>query len=265
MTCPKCGANCKKNVDFCPSCGEKLPEVQQEFKGVASNKNEFVKHVAGPAIQRKDRIRKILSVACVVLLLLCYLIVTNISIEKVAIIKRASGGATLDREKEDIRDVVEGLYEELDANEDKFSKKDVKLMKKFLKSADKLSKRFSINNLKKFTKRLGNLEDTDIAEQLGVSNLGLKDITDYGGKAMNTVTNFFLIFTLICAAFVFLGGWFRFTAMIVVGLILTLIFTWLFCGFLWLLLNLALHIVLIACNSAVNKEYGHYRGAVAYK
>ena len=76
---------------------------------------------------------------------------------------------------------------------------------------------------------------------------------------LNFISTVLLVFTLFSVAFSVAGGASRLTPLVAVGLAFSTLNCLLFCGFLIVLLSLAVHICLLIFMTQTNKEYAEYR------
>ena len=278
MFCTKCGNFVPDGQAFCTACGsriEAVPDAQTaapvepvysqetvvlsdyQYQVPAQEENSFVNSVAG----NKTFLLKLLAIGCALLLLLSYVVTVNTSFEKIPLISTIFTIAGEEGEINEMFDEFDEYADRLDryyemAEEqlaDELSKGEMKKLKKFVDISNKCAKKMSLAN---FTKLLSSYEDLD--------KIGMDDIADYIVDSveeakeiklvLNVVKGFLLFCALVCAVFVFFGGFKVKPGLAIFGTVLSVMFCLSYCHFLMLLLNLAAQIVMIRLAKKVKME-----------
>lgn len=278
MFCTQCGNFVPDGQAFCTACGKRVdaaPEAQTavpvepvysqetvvlsdyEYQVPTQPEKSFVNSIAG----NKPLLVKALAIGCVLLLLLSYVAAINTSFDKIPLISAiftiADEQGELNEmfdEFDDYADRLDRFYEKGEEElEDNLSKGEMKKLKKFVDITNKCAKKMSLAN---FTKLLSSFEDL---EDIGMGDLG-NYIVDSAEEAkeiklvFNVVKGFLLFCALVCAVFVFFGGFKVKPGLAIFGTVLSVMYCLSYCHFLLLLLNLAAQIVMIRLAKKVKKE-----------
>ncbi|MBQ2892721.1 MAG: hypothetical protein IJE24_01155 [Oscillospiraceae bacterium] len=147
----------------------------------------------------------------------------------------------LERSKKEIAEEME-YYDELLEDNDELSNRELRLAKKVVRTGKKLSKSFSLGNIKALMK---NTEKLAEKSSFGINVLGSE--FDEVTKIINIILIVAWIFMLIPLAVTVLGGIKKSVAASVVALILAMIFFLLFGGILWGLLSAASYVTQAVC------------------
>lgn len=129
----------------------------------------------------------------------------------------------------------------------------MKKLDKFVDITNKCAKKMSLKN---FTKLLSSYEDL---EKIGMGDLA-DYIVDSAEEAkeiklvLNIIKGFLFFCALVCAVFVFFGGFKIKPGLAIFGAVLSAMFCLSYCHFLLLLLNLAAQIYMIYLVKQVKKE-----------
>ena len=285
MFCTKCGAQVPEGNAFCTKCGNKIgaaPEqkpaaaqpakaktdIVEKLKSVKLPKFDFMKTADGekkafenPFAGNKTLLTKAMAIVCVLLLFLSYIVTVNISFDKIPIVsmvfKMADEDGEIEEMKEDLADTAELLDEGYEKSEDEIkellSKSEVKKLEKFIKSVNNCAKKMSLNNFSKMISAYEPLEDLDM-DAIGRHLLGSVEEAKEINSILGVVKTFLLIGALVCAVFVFFGGFKVKTGLAIAGTVLSVLYCLSFCTFLMLLVNLAAQIYMIYVAKAVKKE-----------
>lgn len=285
MFCTKCGAQVPEGNAFCTKCGNKVGtapaqqpvapqsakekiDIAEKLKSVKLPKFDFVKSEDGekkpfenPFAGNKPLLVKALALACVVLLLLSYVAAVNVSFDKIPIVSMvftmADEEGEIEEMKEELEDLSELLQEGYEAGEDELkdvlSKREIKDLEKFIDAVADCAKKMSLHNFSKMMSRYEPLEDFDM-DALGRHLLGSVEEAKEINSILGVIKAFLLIGALVCAVFVFFGGFKFKTGLAITGTVLTVLYGLSFCPFLMLLLNLAAQIYMIYVMKAVKKE-----------
>lgn len=270
MKCPDCGFENAGTSGFCAGCGQKLEATASAPQVKVNNKKEYLAKVAPAPVQKKAKLGKLLSVVCLALLLICYFVVMGTSLEKIPVVNmtlESEGSASdFDDMKDELEELVDEMEDQLEEEEeeleDLFGKKEIKNVKNFLKSVKKCAKSMSVRNMNNMVKQYEKLFDSDIAEEMELDANGMDELQEVN-EILSTIRTILLIGALVCALFVVLGGLTRSGFLTVFGMILTLIYTIVLCGWLWVILNFAAQLAMMICNSKANRAWKDYRKAVA--
>ena len=235
------------------------------------NKKQFLQTAASEATKKNAMLSLILTVVLIATMFLSYITVLNTSIENIPFIKLAMNSASDDTEKEfkelkdELEDALDDAEDQYDEIEDDLSKKEQKLVKKLFKVAKKTSKSISINNTKKLAdimediaKEGGAAEDADF---FGTSISDMKEAKEVLSLASTAV----LICMLFALLFSALGGFLKVKGLVITGLISSVIYSLIFCGFLWLLLIAAVHVALFIFLKKVDDDYKAYNTQYMYQ
>lgn len=228
------------------------------------NKKQFLQTAASEATKKNAMLSLILTVVLIATMFLSYIVVLNTSLEKIPFIKLALNSASDNADEEfdeimdELADEVDDVEDQFEDKKDEFSKKEQKLIKKLIKAAKKTAKSFSISNLKKFANVTEDIvKEGGLAEEenyFGGTSDDIKDIKDVISVASTAV----LICMLFALLFSALGGFLKKKALVIVGLIFSVIYSLIFCGFLMLLLIAAVHVALFIFLKKVDDDYKAY-------
>lgn len=242
MFCPNCGIDLPDGSPFCPNCGASMeqPVYADPYAPAPQAKTGF----SGAKL-----IALILTVACIVTMVLSYVVVTNTSVEDLAIIQMADVDTD---EIDDMKDDMEESYDELKdyCKELDLSSKEEKKVDKLLDAYKALSKSISINNLKKAVKAV---EEAAEIDEIGDHADALEDMEE-ASQILNTISTVFLVAMLFCLAFCALGGFFRVRGLVITGLIFSVIYGFVFCGILFVILFAVIDIALCVFIGKAKKE-----------
>lgn len=289
MFCTKCGAKVPEGNAFCTACGNKVgavpakqpiqQPVQQPVQQPAQPKPAFKmpkiefapraakdpnaekKPFENPFAGNKTLLLKVLSIACALLLVLSYFASVRTSFEKIPIVSMAfnmSGDEeSFDKLKEEFEDLSEQLEEGYEKQEDELkdmlSKSEIKSLEKFIDVVKDCAKSFSLNNLSKLLSCYEDLADTDL-DELSPSISDAVDDARELQSLLSIIKTFLLVGALVCAVFVFFGGFNAKPGLAIFGTVLTVFYGLSFCPILMLLLNLAAQIYMIIVARQVKKE-----------
>lgn len=225
------------------------------------SKKEYLKTMASEKVKKASQLALILTLVCVVVMVIGYIVAMNTSIENIPVVSMTiEDPEAFEEMKEEAEEAVEDVEDKMDDYEDELeellSKKDMKQLEKFVKAFSKTADCISINNLKSTIKALDKLAD-DASEILNLDNV-TDDIQEMM-EILGIISTVMIIFMLIALLFTVLGGLCKVNGLVVVGAILTTIYCLLFCGILIVILNLAAHIALIYMQGQGKKEYKAYR------
>ncbi len=276
MFCTQCGNFVPDGQAFCTACGNRMdaapdaqtaaPVYSQETVVLSDyqyqmppqqEKPSFVNSVAG----NKTFLVKALAIGCVLLLLLSYVITINTSFEKIPLISTiftiAGESGEMDElfdEFDEYADRLDQFYEIAeDELEEELSKGEMKKLDKFVDITNQCAKKMSLKN---FTKLLSSYEELD--------EIGMGDLADYIVDSvedakeikliLNIIKGFLLFCALVCAVFVFFGGFKIKPGLAIFGTVLSVMYCLSYCHFLLLLLNLAAQIFMIILAKKAKKE-----------
>lgn len=194
-----------------------------------------------------------------------YISALNTSIEDIPVISlalNAVGDAdSFDAMKEDVVEAAEELEDVIDEREDeledKLSSQELKALDNLLDATKDCAKTMSINNLQKMAKAMNKISDTDIAELADIED-SLEGIEE-AIEILSTVSSALMWMMIVALVFTVLGALCRSNVLVVFGAIFTTIYYLIFCGALFVILNLVAHIALIVLHSQIKKEYKAYR------
>lgn len=229
----------------------------------AVSKREYLKFLASPKVKKSTKFAKIVALVCVLIMVIGYISAMNTSLEDIPVMSvalSASGGTkAFEDVKISAQDMMELVDDKVDEYEDELkdmmSKKEYRQFEKFIKLLSNTTKTISINNLKRLTTSLENM-NAEVTEKLNLkeSSEDLSSIT----SILNTISSVLMIFLIITLVFTVLGALFRSNVMLVIGMILTSLYCLIFCGVLFLILNLVAHIAVLYLQNQLKKEYKAY-------
>jgi len=199
-------------------------------------------------------IAMILAIVCVLTLVISYFSVLNKSIERIPIVSWILGDVAdeIKDSRKEAKDMIEELEEELEDVEDDLSKKELKVAKKALKSIKQLTKAYSINNIKSCAKVMEEVADEDI-EGIGFGSV-MGSALDGLDVALNIISLPILISMLLSLVFSACGGFLKIKGLVITGMIFSIIYGLVFCGFIFLLLLIAAHVALYIFLGKVKAE-----------
>lgn len=281
MFCTRCGAYVPDGHAFCTTCGNQVDAApaaqpvemtepvyyeQQETvvlsdyeyqRAPETEKKSFVNPFAG----NRALLVKALAICCVLLLLLSYVAAVNTSFDKIPIVSMVFTLADEDGEIEEMKEELGAYAERLekgyekseDLLKDELSKGELKQLKKFIDITNDCARKMSLHN---FTKLLSCFEDLADFEMEDVGRF-LVDSVDEAKEMkllLNVIKGFLLFCALVCAVFVFFGGFKAKPGLAIFGTVLSVMYCLSYCHFLLLLLNLAAQIYMIRLAKRVKKE-----------
>jgi len=204
MVCSKCGAPLKEGAKFCEKCGQAVaaPAAKQPTESVQKVAQDAVKKLQGLVGAVKEKVaasdkQTLIGLGafalCVLLLFVGVLNATNGELYKIPVL---SIGGELEDTVEDAKDEIK---EDLDVIEDRLddadlSNKEERLAKNFLKKANKLTKTFSISNIKAMLKSAEKVaKEVDDEISLGGFDEDLAEVTEVLGVIQTALWIFMLI------------------------------------------------------------------------
>lgn len=217
-------------------------------------KKPFVNPFAG----NKALLVRVLSIACVLLLLLSYSSSVSTSIENIPIVGLALAGSgedidELKDEFDDLADMLEkGMEDDEELLEEMLSKSERKDLEKFAKTVRDCGKRFSLNNMSNLLKWYEKLEDTDLDEIIP----SIDNVVDEAKEiqaVLSIIKTFLLVGALFCAVFVFFGGFYYRPGLAIFGTVLVALYCLSYCPIWMLFINLIVDIYMIIQASDVKK------------
>ena len=256
MVCSNCGTELAEGTRFCGQCGAPV---------IAKNKREYLQNLAPDKIQRRSKLCKLLAVACVLLMLLSYLVVINTSMENVPIIETVGQGeldtfTDMKEELEDMADALEeGMDEQEDELEDMLTKKQIRKLEKFAKALRKAASTLSISNFNTMVRRFEAVAKMEVDEQWDASD-ELEDIQEVK-LVIGVVSGILIVGAVFIALFLFLGGYFHKSVLAILGAIGAFFYCLLGCGLWMVLLTLAVTGFMIYTIRTVNHSYKEHRKA----
>lgn len=270
--CKNCGNPLKDGAKFCGKCGAKVEEVSEEAvykpsavyetnvepqKKLDLTNNKFIniseKKFFG--MTGNKLIVFTLAVVSVLLLVISYFSVLNTSFEKIPVVSLILGSDAddFDDVKDELSEEIDRAEDALDDYKDELSKKEIKLVKNALNAFKKCAKNFSIQNIKKIISSAEDLAKVEVDE----SNI----FDDFASEVLGEVTDVLdiisvvilvnMVFALIFTA---CGGFLKIRGLVITGMILSIIYGFIFCGFLYVLLFVAAHIALFIFQGKLKAE-----------
>lgn len=247
MICPTCGRDIPDGSIFCPECGAILgsaaaaPQPKKEQK--VSN-NPLAK-------MPLKLVALILTIACAVAFVVSYISVVNTSVENIPIIALVMGDDVdeLKEMKGEIGDEIDRFEEACELIEDDLTSKEKKSLEKAADVMKGLSKNFSVNGMKQFAEVMQEIEDIDFID--GYSADGIADEADEILSILDAVTTVVMVVMVFCLILCVLGGLLRSTGLVITGIVFTVLYSLIFCGFLWLVILAAINIAIIVVNKKV--------------
>lgn len=256
MFCPNCGNNLAEGAQYCSFCGKTIigvAPVTQPAEPVGKTKYSFS---FGPSKVKASSILSVLmTLALIGAMIGAYFSSVSTSIEEVPVVSAVIGLAdvetAIDDAKADLAESIDEMEEELEQIDD-FSQKEKKALNGFLGAIEDCVDALSVNNVITLAEATEEVADV-MEEDLGEID-GIYEIVDFL-KALRVI---FLVMMVFALAFGVFGGFFRKRGLVVAGMVLTIIYTLLFAGWLWFGITLAIHIILIVFITIVNNSYKNY-------
>ena len=252
MFCTKCGKELPDGTAFCTQCGNKLnatapapaaPAAPAQSRPVPQPKAGIPALPFGLSLNKF--LALVLAAVCVLCLVVSYFYIMNTSFEKIPLVSWVVGDDADDLKdaKKELQQIVKNAEKDLDDIEDALTKKEFKVVKNVLSVAKKCSKSVSINNLKALAgaiKDVSKLDSSDIGVLRNIGTTVDDEVTDILGVISTVV----LVAMLFALAFTACGGFLKIRGLVITGLIFSLIYGFILCGFLFVLLFAASHIAL---------------------
>ncbi len=263
MICQNCGSHLAEGAAFCPQCGTsaaapnpQAPTITQAAPtGKPLGKKKYLAQAAPTKVKQTVKISTIVMLVAALLVVASFFLLQNTSMFDIPVVRWSSGGESDDVEKE-MEDLYDEFLDTYKANKDDMTDKEINEVERLKKSLKKISKNFSISNVRSFF---------DAAQDLDKDVIGTKiagDIDEMGDQidqilgVVNTIAAIFFIIPLL---FVLLAGWKKSTGLAVTALIFTCIAQLILSGLLMMLLSLAVNLYQCVLCSNINKAYKSYR------
>lgn len=251
MFCKFCGSQQADDVMFCSQCGgvlqaepmESTPQVPQAETPVKSDRKIIGLIAWG------------LTLVVAIVMVISYFTAVNTSLEDTPIMTLVFDEDDAKEFKEDKEKMVEDVDEIRDFVDEvgDFSSADKKYINSLLDQMEKTADCLSLNNLKTLvddSQELDNVETDDdnalvIAQINGFIDGAGKEVSDVLSILMNAIL-FSMLFAL---AFSVLGGLLRVKGLVIPGMVLSAIYSLIFCGMLFVILTATLNLALaIVCG-----------------
>ena len=241
MKCRNCGATYPDGTAYCEICGNPLSAepVQQEKKKV--NLGGF-----GP----KNLLLILVGVA-VLVMFLGHVSLVNTSVENIrpiSMLMEMSGEEDAFRDaKDEIDELADKIEDQFELREDEIEeelgKKGIKLSEKLLKSLEKCADKLSINNFKNLTKAYTNLAEVADGEFDDLED-DIEEIQEIQ-KGLGVIATGLLIASLLSLLFTVIRGLVRKSGLVIAGLVFSTLFCLIFYNWLFIIANIAVHVVMI--------------------
>lgn len=270
MYCPNCGNVIPDDSAFCTMCGAPVqqqntqppaPEYQQPYTNPAGYQQPYSTPASGQAFdpyagqQYSDAYRPapeapkadpkakmlvlVVTILCAVALIGSCIITQITSIENIPLFS-IFGALGIDELKEEIGDEYDTLKDLYEDKEDDYTSKEQNAIEDFLDATKDLSDSFSINNMKALVSAAEGIDDLDLK---GASSLA--DEVDQAMTVLNGMSGFMWGFMLFCLAFTLCGGLFKIKGLAITGLIFSIFYGLILCGFVYVVIFIAAHAALI--------------------
>ena len=223
----------------------------------ALSKRKYLQEMAPESVKKFSKFGLIFMFVTLIFIVSCYMNFANKSIYEIPLISIDDGNVksdSIENECDLLNDVIDEALDQGD-----LSKKEERALKKLQKSTEKLSKKVSLNTVKNFVKTLEDIED--VIEDNTSADFSLIEDAHLAIKIVSTFV--LCLFILLCVPFTLLGGLFRINVLVILGMLFTTILAAIFCGWLFVILSIALHIVIIVCNGKVKSAYKNYKASLA--
>ncbi len=265
MRCVNCNTEMPDGVSFCPACGQQAT-VQPVYTAPVTRK-EFMDKQASGKTKTLSLVAKILSVVCAVLFLVGGFTILNTAITDYPIVTAFLSEDDLDLDMDVATDELENAIDELlDEYGSELSAKDEKILENFLDVAKDFVETPSLNNIKRVfasaesIAEISALEDNDLEE---LEELLESEEMEMINGALGVVTVVVWGGAILLAIFAILAGFLRSFGWAIPAMILNILPSLLFVGFLHFLAVTALLIALIVVAVKSNTEYNNYKRGIA--
>lgn len=278
MFCTNCGKELPDSNTFCTECGAKLERPQQPtpiqpVQAVSATpvesrplpdtpvgKNAYFLKYASKQTKLKALIAWGLTAACLLLMIIGCIVTLNTSVENIPIMSMFMQDDDVDEAKEIMSDAMDELEDQYESNEDEIkdtlSKKEIKLIDELIDALDEFSISFSINNTKRVVAAVDALVEKGVDEYFDLEDFEELDVI---AAALNVASTVLWVMAMFGVAFTVGGGASRLTPLVSIGMVFTTLHCLIYCGVLFIVLNLAAHICLIVFMTQLNREYRTYR------
>ncbi|MBR2723865.1 MAG: hypothetical protein IKB72_00230, partial [Ruminococcus sp.] len=202
-----------------------------------------------------------------------YIIAINTSLEKIPLISMALNIAEEGEADEEFEEIMDNLSYEIARGRAKLesaryecTEEEYKLLCEFWDVAEKCAKNFSITNIKKFADKTEEISNSYILKDYtNLSSSSVSDDIDDINTVVDAATAVILGFMIFALCFTVPGAFCKIKGLVIAGLVLTIIYSLVFCPVWVTLLLIALHITMIVFISIVKNEYKEYtRNPEAY-
>ncbi len=229
------------------------------------SKSSFLKNAATPDVKRASTFSFILTLLLIAAMVFSFFYVHSISLEEIPIVSVAieedpSLGKSLEEAKDLLRTQTEKMENTYNNNMDVYSSEEQEIIEEFIEVAFDTAECFSLNNLNKLadvTEKAFN-EAYQSDDELGSSNSLMDDINE-AREVFDYVSTAVIVCIAVILFFSALGGLFKKKALVIIGLILSVIYCLIFCGYIPLIILAAIHLALIVCLGKINKAYKEYK------
>ena len=163
--------------------------------------------------------------------------------------------------KKELKELVKEAEDNLDDLKEDLERKEYKTAKNLLKAAKNCSRSMSVNNLKKFASavnKIGDLDSDDLGVLDGIGNA----VGDSILSILKIISTVVLIGMLFALAFSACGGFLKIRGLVITGMIFSVIYAAIFCGFLFVLLFTAVHIALYIFIGKAKQEIAAEKAAI---
>ena len=249
MFCTQCGKELPDGTAFCTQCGANLSANSPASAAPAQSYANPQPKAGGPALPFGLSLNKllclVLAAACVLCLVISYFSALNTSFEQIHVVYWVVGDDAdeLKDAKKELQKIVYDAEKDLDDIEDVLTKKEFTVVKNALNVSKKCAKSVSINNLKALAgaiEDVSKLDSSEIGVLRGIGNTVDDEVTEI----LDVISTVILVAMLFALAFSACGGFLKIRGLVITGLIFSVIYGLIFCGFLFVLLFAVSHIAL---------------------
>jgi ABC-type multidrug transport system fused ATPase/permease subunit len=202
----------------------------------------------------KKRMIFALAIFCILSLGLSYFVGMNIPFDKIPLVSSGMKNSVeeLNTARASMKADLPALDAEVQSLKSSMSKENYDIMKDLIKAGQSCIKYASITNLNQFTKAANAAHKAD--SSLGASYAFIDAVLISIEDSLESVGDFLLMFMLLSLFVSALGGLFLVRWLVIIGLLLSVIYSFLFLGLIAVLLFAASHIALFVYICKYRKE-----------
>ena len=251
MFCKFCGSQQADDVMFCSQCGGTLKEQTPEAMEETPQKEK-------PVMSERKILGLIawgLTLVVAIVMVISYFTAINTSLEDTPVMTLVLDEKDVAEFKEDKKKMVEDVDEIRDLMEDveDFSAADQQYIDGLLDQLEKTADCLSLNNMKTLVDEAQALDEVEIDDDNGMVVEEIKSAIDSAGQEISDIFAFLMnavLYSMLFAlAFSLLGGLLRVKGLVIPGLVLSVLYSLIFCGTLFVILTAVLNLALaIICG-----------------